>query len=385
MKKSVKKVLAAVLALALIALSFSACGGTGDKKDAGNGYTANNTEYFIGTTGPLTGDNASYGTSVKNGATIAIEEINAAGGLNGVKFKFDMKDDKATAQDATTGYNSLYEAGMQISLGSVTTDSCDAFAASAEEDNLFFITPSASAAKVIDGRDNGFRVCFGVPDLGILAADYLTENYKNIGVIYNTSAPYSKGIYDAFKSEMDAKGTAFKSATFDNDTNLDFSTQIEQLKDCDVIFLPMYYQEGSLICKTATAKGCKADLIGSDGFDGIAPLIDAKTVTNKVMYITPFDTDSKDPTVSKFVASYQAKYNALPDQFAADGYDAVYAIFRAMEKAGVNDVTISPSDLCEKVKAAITADDFSLTGATGTMTWDASGACKKPLQFKAVN
>ena len=385
MKKSVKKVLAAVLALALIALSFSACGGTGDKKDAGNGYTANNTEYFIGTTGPLTGDNASYGTSVKNGATIAIEEINAAGGLNGVKFKFDMKDDKATAQDATTGYNSLYEAGMQISLGSVTTDSCDAFAASAEEDNLFFITPSASAAKVIDGRDNGFRVCFGDPDQGILAADYLTENYKNIGVIYNTSAPYSKGIYDAFKSEMDAKGTAFKSATFDNETNLDFSTQIEQLKDCDVIFLPMYYQEGSLICKTATAKGCKADLIGSDGFDGIAPLIDAKTVTNKVMYITPFDTDSKDPTVSKFVTAYKAKYNETPDQFAADAYDAVYAIFRAMEKAGVNDVTISPSDLCEKVKAAITADDFSLTGATGTMTWDASGACKKPLQFKAVN
>ncbi len=385
MKKSVKKVLAAVLALALIALSFSACGGTGDKKDAGNGYTANNTEYFIGTTGPLTGDNASYGTSVKNGAMLAIEEINAAGGLNGVKFKFDMKDDKATAQDATTGYNSLLEAGMQISLGSVTTDSCDAFAASAEEDNLFFITPSASAAKVIDGRDNGFRVCFGDPDQGILAADYLTENYKNIGVIYNTSAPYSKGIYDAFKSEMDAKGTAFKSATFDNDTNLDFSTQIEQLKDCDVIFLPMYYQEGSLICKAATAKGCKADLIGSDGFDGIAPLIDAKTVTNKVMYITPFDTDSKDATVSKFVTAYKAKYNETPDQFAADGYDAVYAIFRAMEKAGVNDVTISPSDLCEKVKAAITADDFSLTGATGTMTWDASGACKKPLQFKAVN
>ena len=385
MKKSVKKVLAVVLALTFVAFCFSACGGTGDKKDTGNGYTANNTEYFIGTTGPLTGDAASYGNSVKNGAMLAIDEINAAGGLNGVKFKFDMKDDKATAQDATTGYNSLLEAGMQISLGSVTTDSCDAFAASAVEDNLFYITPSASAAKVIEGRDNGFRVCFGDPDQGTLAADYLTEHYKNVGIIYNTSDTYSTGIYDAFKAEMDAKGTAFKSATFDNETNKDFSTQIEQLKDCDVIFLPMYYQEGSLICKAATAKGCKADLIGSDGFDGIKDLIDAKTVTNKVMYITPFDTDSKDPTVSKFVASYKAKYNALPDQFAADGYDAVYAIFRAMEKAGVNDVTISPSDLCEKVKAAITADDFSLTGATGTMTWDASGACSKPLQFKAVN
>lgn len=260
MKKSVKKVLAAVLALALIALGFSACGGKEGNKTSGDNYAANNTEYFIGTTGPLTGDAASYGNSVKNGATIAIEEINAAGGLNGVKFKFDMKDDKATAQDATTGYNSLLEAGMQISLGSVTTDSCDAFGASAVEDNLFYITPSASAAKVIEGRDNGFRVCFGDPDQGTLAADDLAKNYKNIGVIYNTSDTYSTGVFDAFKAEMDAKGVTFKAATFDAENNKDFSTQIEQLKDCDVIFLPMYYQEGSLICKAATAKGCKATL-----------------------------------------------------------------------------------------------------------------------------
>lgn len=383
MKKSVKKVLAAVLALTLIALCFTACGGTGTK-NTGSSYTANNTEYFIGTTGPLTGDAASYGNSVKNGATIAIEEINAAGGLNGVKFKFDMKDDKATAQDATTGYNSLLEAGMQISLGSVTTDSCDAFGASAVEDNLFFITPSASASKVIDGRDNGFRVCFGDPDQGTLAADDLAKNYKNIGVIYNTSDTYSTGIFDAFKTEMDAKGVTFKAATFDAENNKDFSTQIEQLKDCDVIFLPMYYQEGSLICKAATAKGCKADLVGSDGFDGIADLIDTKTVTNKVKYITPFDADSTDATVSKFVTAYKAKFGETPDQFAADAYDAVYAIYTAMKAAGVNDVTISPSDLCEKVKTAITASDFSLTGATGTMTWDATGACKKPLQFKDV-
>ncbi|HAS38228.1 MAG TPA: amino acid ABC transporter substrate-binding protein, partial [Ruminococcaceae bacterium] len=228
------------------------------------------------------------------------------------------------------------------------------------------------------------RVCFGDPDQGTLAADDLSKNYKNIGVIYNTSDTYSTGIFDAFKTEMDAKGVAFKSATFDAENNKDFSTQIEQLKDCDVIFLPMYYQEGSLICKAATAKGCKADLVGSDGFDGIADLIDSKTVTNKVKYITPFDADSKDATVSKFVTAYKAKYNETPDQFAADAYDAVYAIYNAMKAAGVDDVTISPSDLCEKVKAAITADGFTLTGATGTMSWDASGACKKPLQFKDV-
>ncbi len=382
--KTFKKVVAAAMSLALIGSCFAGCGAKNAKSGAAGEYTANNTEYFIGSTGPLTGDAASYGISVNNGAMLAVEEINAAGGLNGVKFKFEMKDDKATAQDATTGYNSLYEAGMQISLGSVTTDSCDSFATSAVEDNLFYITPSASAAKVIDGRDNGFRVCFGDPDQGTLAADYIVETYKNAGVIYNTSDSYSMGVYEAFKAEMGVKGATFTEATFDAENNKDFSTQIATLKDCDVIFLPMYYTEGSLICKAATAKGCKADLIGTDGFDGIADLIDSKTVSNKVKYITPFDAESKNETVSKFVESYKAKYGKTPDQFAADGYDAIYAIYNAMKAAGVNDVTIAPSDLCETVKASITASDFSLTGATGTMTWDATGACHKELQFKDV-
>lgn len=381
--KAFKKIIAAAMSLALIGSCFAGCGAKEGKKNADN-YAAENTEYFIGSTGPLTGDAASYGISVNKGAMLAVEEINAAGGLNGVKFKFEMKDDKATAQDATTGYNSLFEAGMQISIGSVTTDSCDSFATSAVEDNLFYITPSASAAKVIDGRDNGFRICFGDPDQGTLAADYIVENYKNIGIIYNTSDTYSMGIYEAFKAEMGVKGATYTEATFDAENNKDFSTQIATLKDCDVIFLPMYYTEGSLIAKAATAKGCKADLIGSDGFDGIADLISKDTVANKVKYITPFDVDSKDATVSKFTENYKAKYGILPDQFAADGYDAIYAIFEAMKKAGINDVTIAPSDLCEAVKAVITSPDFSLTGATGTMTWDTTGACHKNLQFKDI-
>ena len=366
-----KKVLAFVLALALAVCGLTAC--SAKKND---GYTSENTEYVIGATGPLTGDASSYGISVQQGAQLAIEEINAAGGLNGVNFRLDMRDDKADAGEAQRAYLSLYEAGMQVSLGSVTSASCEAFGTKGAEDGLFFITPSASAASVIETGDTAFRVCFGDPDQGTLAAEELTSKFKKIGAIYDTSDPYSSGIYDAFKAKMAELNVSYIEQSFDKENKRDFSTQVSALKDCDVIFLPIYYTEAGLIAKTCAAKGCDAVLFGCDGLDGVATQIDA-SVTNKVKYITPFDVNSTDAQVSKFVSAYKAKYNTLPDQFAADGYDAVYVIYNAMKKAGVNDVKIDAVSLGEIMVENVTASDFSYQGVTGKMTWDASGACNK--------
>lgn len=366
-----KKVLAFVLALALAVCGLTACSAQKD-----DGYTSENTEYVIGATGPLTGDASSYGISVQQGAQLAIEEINAAGGLNGVNFRLDMRDDKADAGEAQRAYLSLYEAGMQVSLGSVTSASCEAFGTKAAEDGLFFITPSASAASVIETGDTAFRVCFGDPDQGTLAAEELTSKYKKIGAIYDTSDPYSSGIYDAFKAKMAELNVSYIEQSFDKENKRDFSTQVAALKDCDVIFLPIYYTEAGLIAKTCAAKGCDAVIFGCDGLDGVATQIDA-SVKNKVKYITPFDVNSKDAQVSKFVSAYKAKYNTLPDQFAADGYDAVYVIYNAMKKAGVNDVKIDAASLGEIMVETVTASDFSYQGVTGKMTWDASGACNK--------
>ena len=366
-----KKVLAFVLALALAVCGLTAC--SAKKND---GYTSENTEYVIGATGPLTGDASSYGISVQQGAQLAIEEINAAGGLNGVNFRLDMRDDKADAGEAQRAYLSLYEAGMQVSLGSVTSASCEAFGTKAAEDGLFFITPSASAASVIETGDTAFRVCFGDPDQGTLAAEELTSKYKKIGAIYDTSDTYSSGIYDAFKAKMAELNVSYIEQSFDKENKRDFSTQVAALKDCDVIFLPIYYTEAGLIAKTCAAKGCDAVIFGCDGLDGVATQIDA-SVKNKVKYITPFDVNSKDAQVSKFVSAYKAKYNTLPDQFAADGYDAVYVIYNAMKKAGVNDVKIDAASLGEIMVETVTASDFSYQGVTGKMTWDASGACNK--------
>ena len=366
-----KKVLAFVLALALAVCGLTACSAQKD-----DGYTSENTEYVIGATGPLTGDASSYGISVQQGAQLAIEEINAAGGLNGVNFRLDMRDDKADAGEAQRAYLSLYEAGMQVSLGSVTSASCEAFGTKAAEDGLFFITPSASAASVIETGDTAFRVCFGDPDQGTLAAEELTTKYKKIGAIYDTSDPYSSGIYDAFKAKMAELNVSYIEQSFDKENKRDFSTQVAALKDCDVIFLPIYYTEAGLIAKTCAAKGCDAVIFGCDGLDGVATQIDA-SVKNKVKYITPFDVNSTDAQVSKFVSAYKAKYNTLPDQFAADGYDAVYVIYNAMKKAGVNDVKIDAASLGEIMVETVTASDFSYQGVTGKMTWDASGACNK--------
>lgn len=368
--KTSMKIVAMLMAAMMLACLFTACG-----KDTNSGDKT----FLLGCTGPLTGDASSYGISVKNGAQLAVDEVNAAGGVNGIKFTFDMKDDKAAAEDAATGYDALMDAGMQISLGSVTSGSCESFASKSVADNLFFMTPSASAANVIANRPNAFRVCFGDPDQGTLAAKELSAKYEKIGAIYDNSDPYSKGIFEAFDAEMKTLNKEFSTQTFDQETKKDFSTQVEALKDCDVIFLPIYYTEAGLIAKTCAAKSCDALLYGCDGLDGVVDQID-DTVTNEIKYITPFDVNSSDTKVSSFVTKYKEAFGAAPDQFAADAYDAVYAIAEAMKAANITDASISASDLCEAVKTAITSSSFQLQGVTGTMTWDASGACNKEPQ-----
>ncbi len=409
--KKFSKVLALVLCFAMIAC-FAACGETGKtdgttaadetKADAADTetkayggvtsfdfskegeYTKDNTTYVIGLTGPLTGDASQYGISVQRGAQIAVDEINAAGGLNGVNFSLNMKDDKATAADASTGYDALYEEGMQVSLCSVTSGSAESFASRADEDGVFSLTPSGSSDKVINASKYAFRVCFGDPDQGTLAADELAKEFANIGAIYDNSDPYSQGIYEAFKAEMAKLGKEYKEQTFDAENKRDFSTQAEALKDCDVIFLPIYYTEAGLIAKACAAKGCKAELFGCDGLDGVKEQIDS-SVTAKIKYITPFDASSTDEKVKSFVSTFETKYDSTPDQFAADGYDAVYIIYEAMKTAGVNNVKVDPQVLGDALIATVTADSFSYSGLTGVMTWEESGACNKEPVIVELN
>ncbi len=382
--KTVSRIFTAVLACTMLTFGMSSCGSSA-------GYTENNTEFFIGATGPLTGDASSYGTSVEKGAELAIEEINNAGGLNGVKIHFEMLDDVATADKAATAYTTLYEKGMQISIGSVTSGSCASFASTSAEDKMLFMTPSASAADVIAASDYGFRVCFGDPQQGTIAANTLTAEYSKIGVIYDSSDTYSSGIYEAFEDEMTnlgkTVGTDYIVYTFTKETNKDFSTQVDGLsaENCDVIFLPIYYTEAGLIAKRAAAGNYNVPIFGCDGLDGIADQLDS-SVTATVRYITPFDVNSTDPDVVAFVAAYTEKYGESPDQFAADGYDAVKILCSAMSTAGVSDTTITPAELTDIIKPILTGGTFSYSGVTGkNMTWTEDGSCNKDANIVTLD
>ncbi len=370
MKKTMFKVLALTLCAMMLAGCFVGCGNKNDT-------------YVIGATGPLSGSAASYGLSVQKGAQLAIKEINAAGGLNGVSFSFEMIDDEASGDKVTDAYNALLSKGMVVSIGSVTSGSCQTFAAESKNDNLFFITPSASADKAIE-NSNGYRICFGDPDQGMYAAQALAKDYAKIGVIYNTDDAYSTGLLDGFEKEMAKQGKDnYITKSFSNTTNTTFATQVSALKEagCDVVFLPIYYQEASLIIAEAATQNYEVAFYGCDGMDGIVKHVaDNATLSEQIKglkYLAPIDVNSTDAKIKSFVDAYKAEYNGeIPDQFAADAYDAIYVIFEAMKKAEIDDVNIDPSDLCDKITAVLQGG-FEYVGVTGTMTWDKNGAAVK--------
>ncbi|MBR5931562.1 MAG: ABC transporter substrate-binding protein [Lachnospiraceae bacterium] len=384
------KLLSAIFAIVMVVAMFAltACGGGngggGDVEPAGSGSApapAAGGTIVIGATGPLTGDASSYGISVNQGAQMAVDEINAAGGLNGIMLELKMKDDKAAATDAASAYDQLYDDGMQVSMGSVTSGACDAFAQRAVADGLFVLTPSASQQSIIEQGDTIFRLCFSDPEQGALAARDLAGKYEKIGVIYDTSDTYSTGLYEGFVAQMEelGKADAYTTRTFDQDNKKDFSAQVEALKDCDVIFCPFYYTEASLVCKACTNKGLTdMPIYGCDGLDGLAALLD-DTIKNPITYITPLDVTSTDAKVAKFVEDYSARFGATPDQFAADGYDVIYVIFEALKAAGVDNADMSSADMSAAVTQVLAGGSFSYAGITGQMQWTAEGACDKIL------
>ena len=383
MKKFTKPLLVC-LVVVMVASCFAGCGATTTTTDdtSATSTTTDGGTFVIGATGPLTGDASSYGISVQQGAQLAVDEINANGGINGCQIEFVMKDDQADPELASTAYDQLMDAGMIASIGSTTSGACEAFASKSESDNLFFVTPSASAATVIADRDNGFRICFGDPDQGELAADYLvnTKGFTKIGAIYDTSDAYSSGIYEAFENKMVELGVEFTTQTFDAENNKDFSSQVKAMADCEVIFTPFYYTEAGLVAKACVANGVNALIFGADGLDGVAGQVDS-SVTNEITYITPFDVNSEDEGVVAFVSAYEDKYGVTPDQFAADAYDAVYALSQAMEEAEVTP-DMDCSDVTDLLVDVFTSMEF--TGVTGNITWDETGAPQKSLNIVTV-
>ncbi|MEE0110246.1 MAG: ABC transporter substrate-binding protein [Oscillospiraceae bacterium] len=384
-----KKFVALLLAVLMVAGMFAGCGSNEAAETkaaaAAEGETAAAGEAAalkIGMTGPLTGGAAVYGTAVEAGIEIAVEEINAAAAANGgLTLEFQAQDDEADGEKAVSGYNVLKDWGMQVFIGTVTSGACNAVAPEAVADEMFLLTPSASAMEVAMAGPNTFQMCFTDPNQGASAAEVIANNWADaaVGVIYDSSDDYSSGLYDGFMEKANELGVNVVCETsFTADTKSDLSTQVTQCKDAgaDLMFLPIYYTEASYILTYAAKISYAPTYVGCDGMDGILDVEGFDTALAEGMaLLTPFDANAADEATQSFVAKFVEKTGGVPNQFAADAYDCVYAVYNACVAAGVDGSTAA-SDVCAALVEQFNAMTFD--GLTGSgMTWDENGMISK--------
>lgn len=367
-----KKYLCMMMAV-LMVLAMAACGG--EPANNGGNDTPDATTVKIGGIGPLTGAYANYGLSEKNGAELAVKEINEAGGIAGKQIELSYQDSQGESESAVNAYGKLMDWGMEVSLGCVLSGENASVVAAARDDDVLLITPSGSADKCIDGNDKAFRVCFYDSYQGAAAAQYIKDNnmVDTVGILYQSDNDYSVGLYNAFVAKCGELGiTIAETQTFTSSTNTDFSTQVSALVSSGVklVFIPLYAEEASTFLTQAHGKFADdVYFFGADGLDGILGKVEQDTsLANNVLMLTPFAADNPAENVQSFVKKYQEAYGATPDQFAADAYDAIYAIKAAVEKAG--------STSGAALASALTS--LTVEGVTGIMTWTADGNTNKP-------
>ena len=364
MNKTLIKVITLCLCLVLVASAFVGCSG---KKDE---------TIDIGLTGPLTGGASIYGIAVRNAAQIAVDEINEAGGLNGIKFKLDMRDDVHNAENVANLYTGLVEDGMQVSLGTVTTKPGLEFKNLSKNDNVFFLTPSATGDAIPEFA-NGYQMCFADSNQGTAAAKFFNETYqgKKVGIFYKADDEYSKGIYDNFKAALDSSFTAeLKEANFTGEAST-FDSQIQTLKGCEIIFMPIYYTPASQFMTQANGvDNSITTYYGCDGFDGIDAIegFDITKIPQEISMLSHFNSTATEGPAAEFIKKYNDKYDETKEplnQFGAAAYDCVYAIYEALKVAVENgkEVTAetSASDMCEILKEVFNSDSFEFRGITG--------------------
>ncbi|MDD2973248.1 MAG: ABC transporter substrate-binding protein [Lachnospiraceae bacterium] len=382
-----KKAMSLILALSMAVASLTGCGsaasGTAETESAAAGTT-----FKIGGIGPVTGGAAVYGLAVKNGAQIAIDEINAAGGVNGAQLEFNFQDDEHDAEKSVNAYNTLKDWNMQALMGTVTSTPCIAVAEETNKDQVFQLTPSGSSVPCVQ-YDNAFRICFSDPNQGLKSAQYIGENglATKVAIIFDSSDVYSSGIKDKFVEEAPNQGIeVVAQEAFTADSKTDFTVQLQKAKDAgaELVFLPIYYSEAALILAQANTTGFTPQFFGCDGLDGILTVENFDTaLAENVMLLTPFAADAQDDLTKKFVETYNKNFGETPNQFAADAYDAIYAIKAALEEAKATP-DMSAQDLCPVLETAMTK--INMDGLTGEgMTWTADGEVNKaPKAVKIV-
>jgi branched-chain amino acid transport system substrate-binding protein len=333
----------------------------------GCGNTASNSEESnvikIGGIAPLTGDVAVYGVAADNGAKLAIEEINANGGLLGKQIEYVVYDDKGDPTEAVNAYKKLTSNDkVEAIFGAVTSKPTLTVTPLAAKDGIPMISPTATALEVTEAGPNIFRACFIDPYQGEVMAKFAVEELKatKAAVIYNTADDYSVGVAEAFRDAATNNGTEIVSFEGYNGEDKDFKAVLTNVKGQapDVLFIPDYYNRVGLIAQQAKEVGITATLLGADGWDGVIG-VNPEAVEG-AYFCNHYSTDDEAAEVQNFLQVYKEKYNEDPVSFAALGYDAIKILAEAIEKAGSTDKEAVTKALAET----------NITSVTGTITFD---------------
>lgn len=357
-----KRILAALMALAMLG-AFSGCSNTGDGGSASGGSDSDTIR--IGGLAPLTGDAASYGVAVNNAIQMAVEDINANGGIDGKQIEYIYYDEKGDTTEATNAYNKLVQDDKVVAIiGDVTTKPTLAVAQTSQQDNIPIITATATAAEVTLTGPNIFRACFTDPFQGELMASYASEKLgaTKVAVLSDMADDYSSGIAEAFVAKAEELGMQVVADEKYQDGDVDFKSQLTNIKgqNPDVLFLPVYYEDLRLISAQAKEVGVTAQLCGADGWDSVLTDNFDSSVLNGGVFCSQYSTESTDERVQNFISTYKEKYEMDPNMFAVLAYDATNMMAQAISDAGSTD-----SQAIIDAMAALEYD-----GLTGRMTFD---------------
>lgn len=378
--KHMKKVFCLFMAIVMTVSMLVGCGSSGSGEGSNDGATVK-----LGLIGPMTGDYANYGTSTRDGAQVAVDEINEAGGVNGCKFVLQTEDSQGDPDSAVSAFGKLMDDGMNVSLGCVLSGEAQSVITAAKNDDLLIVTCTSSAKKCIDGNDKAFRVCFNDPAQGTASANYIADNNlgKKIAVFYQSDIDYSAGLYETFTQQAAARGLEIVAQqSFTDGTKTDFSTQINAIRNsgCDLVFIPIYAAEASVFLTQAKGKLDGMTIFGCDGLDGLQTKVSDTSMLKGTMMLTPFAVDAPDAKTQSFVEKFTKVHGSKPDQFAADAYDAVYAVKAAMESCGK-----TPADADFTTAMVDTMYKITVDGLTGTMKWDADREPDKAAKAMVFN
>lgn len=331
-----KRLLGGILALSMLTMGLVGCGnGQGSSDDAD--------EIVIGAIGPLSGAASTYGQSVKNGAQVFLDKVNANGGIDGKQVVLKFEDDEADPTKSINAYDKLVnQDGVKLLLGPVTSGAANAVGPNATADGVPMITPSGTETNLTTtGGEYVFRTCYIDATQGEVISKYASENLgaKTMAILYNKDSDYSIGIAEAAKAQFESNGGTVVEYISYNEGDKDFSAQLTNIKSSnpDVLVLPDYYSVVPVIADQARKIGITSQLMGGDGWDSPELVKIGGDAVEGAVFVNHYSPDDSDPEVQEFVNSYKEKYGETPDAFAALSYSTLQLFEEAITKAGSTD------------------------------------------------